>query len=80
MAAKKRTPSGAPTQATRDKTSALGDGSFPVFDKKSAEAALNLRGHAGKPGSKAREKVIDKAAKYAPDAAKKARQADKAKK
>ena len=47
---------------------------FPIFDKKSAEAAIDLRGHAP---AKDRAKIINKAAKYAPAAAKKAREADK---
>lgn len=34
--------------------------SFPVFDQKSAEAALQLRGHAPSPKA-----VVDKVARYA---------------
>lgn len=74
-----RTKGGAPSAKARDTSSATGDGRFPVFDKQSAEAALKLRGHAGKPGAKAREKVVNKAARYTPTAAKKARKADKGK-
>lgn len=72
-----RTPSGAPSQKARDKTAALPGGRFPVFDKQSADAALKLRGRAGAPGSPAREKVINAAAKKDPQAAARARAADK---
>ena len=51
------------------------DGSFPIFDKKSALSALRLRGHAD---SKAeRRSIIRRAAKYAPEAAQKALEEDK---
>jgi len=50
-------------------------GKFPVFDKRSANSALKLRGHAK---SKAeRKSIINRAAKYAPEAARKAREADR---
>ena len=50
-------------------------GAFPIFDKKSANSALKLRGHAK---SKAeRRSIINRAAKYAPDAARRAREADR---
>jgi hypothetical protein len=52
-----------------------GTGKFPIFDQKSARSAIRLRGHAG---SKAqRRNIINRAAKYAPAAAKRARVADK---
>jgi hypothetical protein len=63
MDGKNRTPSGAPTQAARDKTgggSGLPSGSYPVFDHKSAINALNLRGHAQDPND-----VINKVDAYA---------------
>jgi len=70
-----RTAKGNVTQDARDDHATLSDGRFPIFDKKSALAALKLRGH-GTTASE-RKKIINKAAKYAPDAAKKAREADK---
>ena len=48
---------------------------FPVADKRSALAALRLRGHTKNP--KERKRVIAAAARYAPAAAKAAREADK---
>ena len=74
---KKRTAKGNITQATRKKHATVGKDKFPIFDKKSAEAAIDLRGHAPEAD---RAKIINKAAKYAPAAAKKAREADKKKK
>lgn len=54
-----RTAKGNVTQAARNKH---GDksGAFPVFDQQSAEAAINLRGHADDPS-----KILDKVARYA---------------
>tara|TARA_R110002110_G_C13083456_1_gene684084 strand:+ start:68 stop:553 length:486 start_codon:yes stop_codon:yes gene_type:complete len=69
-----RTAKGNITQDTRDKHATVGKDKFPIFDKKSAESAIKLRGHASKANQK---KIINKAAKYAPEAAKKAREADK---
>lgn len=63
MAAAKRTKSGAPTAAARKATGGgkgMRKDSFPVFDQKSAEAALQLRGHAPSPKA-----VVDKVARYA---------------
>jgi len=74
MMEKKRTAKGNITQDTREKHATVGKDKFPIFDKKSAEAAIDLRGHAP---AKDRAKIINKAAKYAPAAAKKAREADK---
>lgn len=71
-----RTAKGNITQAAREKYATVGKDKFPIFDKKSALAALDLRGHAPE-GDRA--KIINKAAKYAPKAAKKAREADKEK-
>jgi hypothetical protein len=53
-------------------------GAFPIFDKKSATRAIKLRGHAKTPGERA--SVIRRAAKYAPAAAKKAREKDRKRK
>lgn len=50
-------------------------GRFPVFDVKSALAALKLRGHANTPAERA--SIIRRAAKYAPVAAAKAREVDR---
>jgi len=70
-----RTAKGNVTQDARDDHATLSDGRFPIFDKKSALAALKLRGHGITDAE--RKKIINKAAKYAPAAAKKARKADK---
>ena len=70
-----RTPSGAPSEEARDDHAVLSGGRFPIFDKKSAEAAIKLRGH--NTTSAERAKIINAAAKYAPEAAKKAREEDK---
>jgi len=72
-----RTAKGNITQAAREKYATVGKDKFPIFDKKSAEAAIDLRGHAPKAD---RAKITNKAAKYAPKAAEKAREADKEKK
>tara|TARA_R110002110_G_scaffold117069_1_gene289443 strand:+ start:486 stop:914 length:429 start_codon:yes stop_codon:yes gene_type:complete len=72
-----RTAKGNITQDTRKKHATVGKDKFPIFDKKSAEAAIDLRGHAPEAD---RARIIDKAAEYAPEAAKKAREADKKKK
>ena len=74
MMEKKRTAKGNITQDTREKYATVGKDKFPIFDKESAESAIKLRGHASKANQK---KIINKAAKYAPAAAKKAREADK---
>ncbi len=70
-----RTPSGAPSAEARDDHAVLSGGRFPIFDKKSAESAIKLRGH--NTTSEERKKIINAAAKYAPEAAKKAREEDK---
>jgi hypothetical protein len=69
-----RTAKGNITQDTREDHATVGKDKFPIFDKKSAKAAIDLRGHTSKAN---RKKIINKAAKYAPAAAKKAREADK---
>jgi hypothetical protein len=70
-----RTPSGSPSAEAREDHAVLPDGRFPIFDKKSAESAIKLRGH--NTSQSEREKIINAAAKYAPEAAKKAREEDK---
>ena len=72
---KKRTAKGNITAATRDKTATLSDDRFPIFDAKSASSALKLRGHGTTPEERA--KIIRKAAKYLPEAAKKAKEEDR---
>lgn len=69
-----RTAAGNITQDARKKHATVGKDKFPIFDKESADAAIDLRGHA--PAGD-RAKIIDKAAKFDPTAAKKARKADK---
>jgi hypothetical protein len=49
-------------------------GRFPIFDGRSARSAIKLRGHAKTKAE--RRSVINRAAKYAPAAAAKARKAD----
>ena len=73
-----RTAKGNVTQDARDDHATLSDDRFPIFDKKSALAALKLRGHGTTDAE--RKKIINKAAKYASEAAKKAREADAEKK
>ena len=53
-----RTAKGNITQATRKKHATVGKDKFPIFDKKSAEAAIDLRGHAPEAD---RAKIINKA-------------------
>lgn len=80
---KMRTRSGKPSATARKKSgekSGAHKGSFPIFDKKSADDALRLRGHAGPPGSKRRQSVISRARKYDPKKAAAAAEADRKKK
>tara|TARA_R110000824_G_scaffold63682_2_gene167211 strand:- start:342 stop:635 length:294 start_codon:yes stop_codon:yes gene_type:complete len=72
-----RTAKGNIPQKTRKKYATVGDDGFPICDKKSAIAAINLRGHASEAD---RKKIIDKAAKYAPEEAAAAREEDSGKK
>lgn len=46
MAEALRTPGGAPTAYARQKYGYKNTGRFPIFDKRSARAALHLIGHA----------------------------------
>ena len=71
-----RTKAGNVTATARE---AHGDkaGRFPIFDRKSALAAIKLRGHANSAAERA--SIIRRAAKFAPEAAARARAADKKK-
>ncbi len=71
-----RTAKGNVTEKSRKETGAK-DGSFPIFDHKSAVSALKLR---GRRSGKARANIIDRAAEYAPKEAAAARKADAGKK
>jgi hypothetical protein len=51
------------------------EGRFPIFDRRSAESALRLRGHARSEAE--RQSIIRRAARYAPEAARRAREADR---
>lgn len=77
MPSKKRTSAGNITKKVRDKTATLSDDRFPIFDVKSAKSALILRGRGTTDAE--RQKIIRKAAKFAPEEAKKARASDKKK-
>lgn len=77
---KMRTSSGKPSAAARKKhgeKSGSQKGKFPIFDKKSAESAIKLRGHAKTPAERA--SIIRRARKYAPKAAAKAAENDRKK-
>lgn len=71
-----RTKKGNVTSKARSKFGSKGNhkGSFPIFDRKSAISALRLR---GRRKGKERANIINRAAAYAPEAARKAREADK---
>ena len=69
-----RTKKGNVTAKQREKSATLSGGRFPIFDKRSALAALRLRGHAHSEAERAA--IIRRAAKYAPEAAAEARKAD----
>lgn len=71
---KGRTKSGHPTAQERKK-SGRKDGSFPIWDKESADSAIKLRGH--EHDAKKRQAIINRAAKYDPKAAEKARKKDR---
>jgi len=65
--------------STRKRTATFkegGRGKFPIFDRRSAMSAIKLRGHA--PASK-RAAILRRAARYAPEAARRAREADQGK-
>jgi hypothetical protein len=69
-----RTKSGGVSAAARRKHGVGKGKKFPVFDRKSAMSAIKLRGHAK--SSAARRNIINRAAKFAPSAAKRARAVD----
>lgn len=69
-----RTKSGGVSAAARRKHGVGKGKRFPVFDRRSAMSAIKLRGHAK--SSAARRSIINRAAKFAPAAAKRARAVD----
>lgn len=71
-----RTPGGSPKADMRKKHAVLSDGRFPVWDRRSALAALRLRGRGTTPEE--RKKIINACRKYAPKEAAAAMEADKA--
>ena len=77
MAARLRTKSGTPSSKAREIHGEKKTGRFPIFDRESANSALRLRGHSTT--KKQRSNIISRAAKFAPNAAKKARVADRKK-
>jgi hypothetical protein len=70
----KRTSSGNVTAAARKRYGGKA-GRFPIFDQRSARSALRLRGHARTAAE--RRSVINRAARYTPAAAKRARAVDR---
>lgn len=70
-----RTDGGNVTAEARANNATLSGGRFPIFDKKSAQSALKLRGKTKT--KKERNKVIAKASKFAPKAADEAKEKDK---
>tara|TARA_Y100000034_G_scaffold101395_2_gene125688 strand:+ start:157 stop:408 length:252 start_codon:yes stop_codon:yes gene_type:complete len=64
------------TTAQRNKYAIFDDGSYPIFNRQSAQSALRLRGR-GNLTKSDRLYLIKKAMKYAPQAAKKALARDK---
>jgi hypothetical protein len=75
----KRTKSGNVSATARKKhgmkSKTAKTGSFPIMDRKSAKAAIKLRGHAKT--KKDRMNIINRARKYAPEEAKEAYANDK---
>lgn len=72
----KRTAKGNVTVVAREESATLSGGRFPIFDRKSALAALRLRGRAR--DKEERRRIINRAARYAPVQARAARKADQA--
>jgi hypothetical protein len=70
----KRTKKGNVTAEARAEYGTVED-RFPIFDKRSALSALKLRGH-GNLSKQERARVINKAAKFVPEAARAAREVD----
>ena len=71
---KKRTAKGTIKAPVREKTATLPGDRFPIFDKKSAMAALKLRGHGT--SAEERAKIIRRAGKFVPVAAANAKRND----
>jgi hypothetical protein len=71
-----RTAKGNITAAGRRKYGMKGSGRYPIHDARSASSALRLRGHTATKAQRAN--VINRAARFAPAAAKQARKNDKA--
>lgn len=71
----KRTRKGNVKAESRKDNATLSGGRFPIADKRSALAALKLRGHAHTPEERSR--IIARAAKFAPEAATRAREEDR---
>jgi len=65
------------TADDREKHATLSGGRFPIKNKAQANSALRLRGHTKSKSE--RRSVIRRAAKFAPEAAKRAWEQDKAK-
>lgn len=65
------------TAEDRKKHSATGDGRFPIATRAQAASALKLRGHAKDKAE--RRAIIRRAAKFLPEAARKAYESDKEK-
>lgn len=65
------------TAEDRKKHSATGDGRFPIATRAQAISALKLRGHAKDKAE--RRTIIRRAAKFVPEAARKAWESDKEK-
>lgn len=63
------------TAEDRKKHSAVGGGRFPIATRQQAISALKLRGHAH--GKAERRAIIRKAAKFVPEQARQALEADK---
>ena len=73
---RRRTNKGNIKEAVREKHATLSGERFPIFDRRSAMAALHLRGHGTTSGE--RKKIVKRAAAFAPQAAERAKKADEA--
>lgn len=63
------------TAEDRKKHSATGDGRFPIATKQQAISAIKLRGHAKNAAERAA--ILRRAAKFVPEMAARAREADR---
>ena len=70
----KRSPGGSIKEDVRELTATLPGDKFPIFNRRSALAALKLRGHAD--NEKQRLAIIARAAQFAPKEARAARSED----